>query len=80
MSRSVAAPLQGPLYFFSFGAAACVVALGLTFIISGPKAAEYAFAIPAGGPLALGQNSANSYVAIIGVRDLTLAFLNFAEG
>lgn len=78
MSKSVAPPLQGPLYFLSFASAAVVMTLGLAFVVSGPTTANLAFGIPvANSPLALDKHSGNAYIAIIGVRDLTLAFLSF---
>jgi len=75
------APLTGFLYFLSHISALTIAAIGLTFILFGTRAATLGFGIPITNPtLALASNSSSSatsdaYIAIIGVRDLTLAFV-----
>lgn len=80
MSSLSPAPLTGPLYALSLASSAVIAALGLAFVLAGPTAAYWGFGIPVstGSPFSLGmeRQSASAYVAIIGVRDLTLAFMS----
>ena len=74
--------LQGPLYFLSFGAAAIVASIGLSCILYGPFAANFIFGIPITTissilPVSQDRTAAHAFVAVIGVRDCTLAFCTF---
>jgi len=76
------APLSGFLYTLSLISSAIIAAIGLTFILYGTSAANLGFGIPITNPtLALARNSSSAtsdaYISIIGVRDLTLAFIGF---
>lgn len=67
--------LQGLLYLLSSGSTLVIALLGLAFLAGGPAAGGLIF----GFPVANGsdRDAASALVAIIGVRDITLAFLSF---
>jgi len=74
--------LRGPLYFISLLSAATVALIGLTFILYAPQSGPLIFGIPIPSTSTLSLSSAantglTAYISVIGVRDLTLAFVSF---
>jgi len=66
--------LQGPLYATSLLSAVTVALIGLTFILYAPSSGPLIFGIPLP---TLATKSSTAYISVIGVRDLTLAFVSF---
>lgn len=81
MSARVTSPsnvLQGNLYALSLGSSIVITLIGLQFILLGPSTGRFTFGIPiAEHPSSVDKQAANGHFAVIGVRDLTLAFLSW---